>query len=190
MNIRIKLLASILVFGLSSGAAKADFSGAYDVTNWTFFSSDGGGSIDISGAPNIIRLTSSDNGNLVEHLSNADFTIAAVAESDVSFRGEYFTSDIDSPRDDPAGFLLNGVFTQLSDDFGDDFQTDDYSFHVNAGDIFGFRIFSTDSCCGSATGSVSNFEVTPVPEPETYALFMAGLGLMGFIARRRKNGQS
>ncbi len=29
----------------------------------------------------------------------------------------------------------------------------------------------------------------PIPEPEIYALFMAGLGLMGFIARRRKNGQ-
>jgi probable HAF family extracellular repeat protein len=29
-----------------------------------------------------------------------------------------------------------------------------------------------------------------IPEPETYAMFMAGLGLMGFIARRRKNGQS
>jgi hypothetical protein len=25
-----------------------------------------------------------------------------------------------------------------------------------------------------------------VPEPETYAMFMTGLGLMGFIARRRK----
>ena len=30
----------------------------------------------------------------------------------------------------------------------------------------------------------------PIPEPETYAMFMAGLGLMGFIARRRKNGQA
>jgi len=29
-----------------------------------------------------------------------------------------------------------------------------------------------------------------VPEPETYAMFMAGLGLMGFIASRRKNGQA
>ncbi len=26
---------------------------------------------------------------------------------------------------------------------------------------------------------------TPVPEPETYAMFLAGLGLMGFMARRR-----
>jgi len=28
--------------------------------------------------------------------------------------------------------------------------------------------------------------VTPVPEPETYALLLAGLGLMGFVARRRR----
>jgi len=28
--------------------------------------------------------------------------------------------------------------------------------------------------------------VTPVPEPETYALFLAGFGLMGFAARRKK----
>ena len=32
--------------------------------------------------------------------------------------------------------------------------------------------------------------ITPVPEPETYALFMAGLGLLGFIARRRKSDQA
>lgn len=27
----------------------------------------------------------------------------------------------------------------------------------------------------------------PVPEPETYAMLLAGLGLMGFVARRRQN---
>ena len=30
-----------------------------------------------------------------------------------------------------------------------------------------------------------SYLLTPVPEPETYAMFLAGLGLMGFIARRR-----
>jgi hypothetical protein len=28
--------------------------------------------------------------------------------------------------------------------------------------------------------------VTPVPEPETYAMMLVGLGLIGGIARRRK----
>jgi len=30
-----------------------------------------------------------------------------------------------------------------------------------------------------------NYTVTPVPEPETYAMLLAGLGVMGAIARRR-----
>jgi hypothetical protein len=30
-------------------------------------------------------------------------------------------------------------------------------------------------------------DVTPVPEPETYALLLAGLGIVGFMARRRKS---
>ncbi len=30
--------------------------------------------------------------------------------------------------------------------------------------------------------------VTAVPEPETYALMLAGLGVLGFVARRRKPG--
>ena len=32
----------------------------------------------------------------------------------------------------------------------------------------------------------ANYSITPVPEPETYALMLAGLGVMGFIARRRR----
>jgi hypothetical protein len=34
--------------------------------------------------------------------------------------------------------------------------------------------------------SLTASPVTPVPEPETYAMLLAGLGLMGAIARRRK----
>lgn len=32
----------------------------------------------------------------------------------------------------------------------------------------------------------ANYNVTPVPEPETYALLLAGLGVVGFVARRRR----
>jgi PEP-CTERM motif len=36
------------------------------------------------------------------------------------------------------------------------------------------------------------FEVAtaPIPEPETYALMLAGLGAVGFMARRRRNAQA
>jgi hypothetical protein len=33
------------------------------------------------------------------------------------------------------------------------------------------------------------FDVTPVPEPETYALFMAGLAAVAYMQRRRKKNQ-
>ena len=42
---------------------------------------------------------------------------------------------------------------------------------------------STDNAFESA-----NFSITPIPEPETYALMMAGLGVVGFVARRRRKG--
>jgi hypothetical protein len=35
-------------------------------------------------------------------------------------------------------------------------------------------------------GTRSTVNVTPVPEPETYAMMLAGLGLLGVVARRRK----
>lgn len=39
-------------------------------------------------------------------------------------------------------------------------------------------------------GSLDNISVTAVPEPETYAMLLAGLGLMGCIARRRKHSKA
>ncbi|MBK9347843.1 MAG: PEP-CTERM sorting domain-containing protein [Burkholderiales bacterium] len=32
--------------------------------------------------------------------------------------------------------------------------------------------------------------LAPVPEPETYAMLLAGLGVMGAVARRRKAKQA
>ena len=35
-------------------------------------------------------------------------------------------------------------------------------------------------------GEIRGFLIPAVPEPETYAMMLAGLGLLGFVARRRK----
>jgi hypothetical protein len=54
-----------------------------------------------------------------------------------------------------------------------------------------FGIFAS----GAGTGHLSlNFDlstqssISPIPEPESYAMLLAGLGLMGMMIRRRKYG--
>jgi len=81
----------------------------------------------------------------------------------------------------------------------------------NSGFVFGLTdasiaqlasVFSGDLRVGltasaaNATGGPETFfigsaggTVTPVPEPETYALMLAGLGAIGFVARRRRRSQ-
>ncbi|MDN5836273.1 MAG: FxDxF family PEP-CTERM protein, partial [Nitrosospira sp.] len=49
-------------------------------------------------------------------------------------------------------------------------------------DLFFAERHTTESNLSITT----SLNLAPVPEPETYAMFMAGLGLMGFMARRRQ----
>jgi len=59
--------------------------------------------------------------------------------------------------------------------------------HVGGGELL-FH-WSNKITSFSLTGtSLSNYRAyaAPVPEPETYAMLIAGLGLVGFMARRRK----
>ena len=42
----------------------------------------------------------------------------------------------------------------------------------------------------SGTGHAWYVPATPIPEPETYAMLLAGLGVLGFAARRRKQKEA
>ena len=49
--------------------------------------------------------------------------------------------------------------------------------NLTGGDLSGYM---------SANADASGFSAAVVPEPDTYAMMLAGLGLLGFVARRRK----
>lgn len=49
-----------------------------------------------------------------------------------------------------------------------------------------FPNFYINTAVFDADGKPSDFLAAPVPEPEIYAMMLAGLGLMGVAARRRK----
>jgi hypothetical protein len=55
---------------------------------------------------------------------------------------------------------------------------------------YDLQIFGTivGTIGGAYAGTISAFAV-PVPEPETYAMMLVGLGMMGFMVRRRKEEQ-
>ena len=172
------LLAALM---LVSGAASADFSGAYDFANWT--QSLDGGAIVTTGGPTILSMVSSDDGAGPDY---TDFTINAMTAGTVSFDWGYQNGDKDGSFWDPFGYLVGGVFTQLSPNTNAMGVAGGHaSFAVAAGQSFGFRIFALDSDMGSSYASVYNFSA-PVPEPETYAMMLAGIAMLGAVVRRRR----
>jgi PEP-CTERM motif len=72
-------------------------------------------------------------------------------------------------------------------DNGTSFFTVGTSFSGNAATSGTLKLFYWDSNNGDNSGSIlAHVTSVPVPEPETYAMFMAGLGLIGVFARRAK----
>jgi hypothetical protein len=64
---------------------------------------------------------------------------------------------------------------------------------ISIGSVFGSVTPPHSSECTSGNGpeclaGSANFQGNVIPEPETYALMLAGLGVVGFVARRRRKG--
>ncbi len=74
--------------------------------------------------------------------------------------------------------LINGSLTNFS-----------ASFSGVAGGTYAVRLLDSTNPTGNLVAA-TNFSasVTAVPEPETYAMMLAGLGAIGFLSRRRKAG--
>jgi hypothetical protein len=63
---------------------------------------------------------------------------------------------------------------------------------LNIANVSKIEFTALTGLCGSAGGNCTNqsdyfvTNVTAVPEPGTYAMLLAGLGALGFMAKRRK----
>jgi len=89
---------------------------------------------------------------------------------------QIFTTFVPNPAF--AGFFVNPAVTQI---------LDMSAAFTNTGSVITQIPLSGTDFRLSLNGGGGNATFAPhVPEPETYAMLLAGLGLMGFVARRRK----
>ena len=175
---------------LALGAfALAGFSASANAA-WQF-SNDSGGDGSLSGSYPMFTITGSNNGIG----DNTSFYLQTFSASEmVSFTWQYASLDTDSTAWDQAGFIENGVETQLSVN-GPAFtpSSGSVTFLVHSGDTFGFYLHSTDSIGGAAMFAVNQDLPPPpppppaIPEPQTPALMLVGLAALFAAARRRSS---
>lgn len=154
--------------------------GATDISGWTV----GGTSVDIiNGAYGAISGNSIDMlgspgpGSLSQTLSTV-VGQTYVLSFDVSYNGGSYKDIGVSPAGGAQTF-----FTGAS-------PFNHYTLQYTATSASTQLAFFSTGGANYSGAVLDNVSVAAVPEPETYAMLLAGLGLMGGIARRRRNKQA
>ena len=117
----------------------------------------------------------------------------------LTFNWNYFTTEpntgVTNELLDYAFVSINGTVTMLANrfnavnpslpyDYTTGFQTYSQTFNNATFVTLAFGVVDTNDYIGTSALWFDNVAV--VPEPETYALMLAGLGLIGFVSRKRK----
>lgn len=173
-SLRVMSVALTMVLGLAAGAASA-------VTSTLTFTNNTTSHDAIFGNP-AVRGSFNDTYN---------FTIPTGAGTQggaVAISGWGFTG----PTHWISSFTLTDTTTGTVMGSGAPGTTSNYTFsNLNPADNFALNVMGNAlkvRGSGSYSGSIQITPkvCSPIPEPDTYAMLMAGLGLLGFTARRRK----
>ena len=169
-------------------AMDGGFKGNFSPGLWMLYD-DAGGSVDWSEAPYRLRLYGGDVG--VGGVTETGTIMGA--DGTVSFDWNYGT--VDEPGWDALGYFINGDSWLLSQGLYWDGQAwsdifGSVSIPVNAGDEFGFYMYTADGAFGGGVANVWNFSAptAAIPEPTTLtALSLLGLCSAAVRRWRRKN---
>jgi len=171
---------------LAAGAAAlAGWSGGAQAA-YTFYDDDGGNGT-LSGTYPTFTITGSNDGSGVD--DTAFYVQTYASPVTLSFTWQYASLDSGGSVYDPAGWILDGVQTQLSVDGGPgSTSSGSLSVDVGAGQTFGWYVHSFDSTGGAGMLAVNEDLPPAVPEPAGAALAMAGLAALLALAKRARNG--
>lgn len=196
-----RILAVVFVgFGCSlSQAASSDYtftgyipanglsiSGSVSIeTSSTLWTGDWG--VEGTTIPGLVSLTLSD-GNTVSALRNwyskdfgSTYLLASRGEAGVSIVDSNIISAYRSPE--PAFFSLSGLgFGGLMFFLPTSLPTT----FLSSDTPLNFSGISGQININNVGYAIHNLNIAAVPEPETYAMLLAGLGLIGFVARHKK----
>ena len=134
---------------------------------WTFTTTGGGSVTVVDGG---FTLTGPNEGG---GSNTASYT--AVAESDFTYSALWHYTTTDAPFYDRPLFLLNGVETLLVLPSGGQDVQGSIQVELRAGDVYGWAVNATDSCCGAGFLTVTDptyvvpsptLEPSPEPSPE------------------------